>query len=350
MRHAHRLAVIVAVAAIAGVASIAQDGGPRGGWIVSSAAAESRLENLIRRFRRARLPQGIVKANGRIEATQVDISAKYPGRLLEVSVQEGDTVKAGDVIARLDATEYEAQLRGAEAQVLRAEQAQAEAEALVVQRESDMKLAKAELERGEELFKNGHTTAQLLDQRRSQMRITDAGHRAAIAGQKQATLAIEAAKAEVARLKAILANMVLVAPQSGRVQYRLARSGEVVAAGQRVVTLLILTDVYMTIFLPAKDAGLLTIGDDARIILDPAPQYVVPATISFVAADAQFTPKAVETAEEREKLMFRIKLQVDPAALKQHERRVKTGVRGLGFVRTNPNVQWPEGLAVKLPE
>ena len=95
-------------------------------------------------------------------------------------------------------------------------------------------------------------------------------------------------------------------------QYRLARAGEVILAGQRVLTILDLNDVYMTIYLPASEAGKLTLGDEARVIGDPLPQYIIPATISFVATEAQFTPKSVETAEEREKLMFRVKLQIDP--------------------------------------
>ena len=132
-------------------------------------------------------------------------------------------------------------------------------------------------------------------------------------------------------------------------QYRLARAGEVVAAGQRVLTILDLNDVYMTIYLPAKEAGQLALGDEARTILDPVPQYVFPSTISFVATEAQFTPKSVETAEEREKLMFRVKLQADPEVLKKYHRQVKTGVRGLGFVRTDPKVPWPAELTVKLP-
>jgi HlyD family secretion protein len=106
----------------------------------------------------------------------------------------------------------------------------------------------------------------------------------------------------------------------------------------------------MTIFLPAADAGRLAVGDEARIILDPVPDYVIPASVSFVAADAQFTPKTVETTDERAKLMFRIKLKVDPQVLQQFYTRVKTGVRGLGFVRTKTDVDWPQELQVKLPK
>ena len=126
-------------------------------------------------------------------------------------------------------------------------------------------------------------------------------------------------------------------------------SAEVVAAGAPIVTVLDLTDVYMTIFLPAADSGKLTVGDEARIVLDPVPDYVVPAKVSFVAADAQFTPKTVETKDERAKLMFRIKLKIDAQVLQQFYTRVKTGVRGLGFVRTRADLEWPAELQVKLP-
>jgi HlyD family secretion protein len=180
--------------------------------------------------------------------------------------------------------------------------------------------------------------------------VAEAALRAANAQREQARFAIKSAEAEVERLQSILADLVLVSPATGRVQYRLARAGEVVAGGSRVLTILDLNDIYMTIFLPAADAGRLALGDEARIILDPAPEFVVPATISFVATDAQFTPKSVETAEERSKLMFRVKLQIDPKVLEKYRQYVKTGVRGMGFVRTNRAVAWPDDLAVRLPE
>src|SRR5262249_30837065 len=160
---------------------------------------------------------------------------------------------------------------------------------------------------------------------------------------------IGSAQADVERIEAILVDLKLVAPRSGRVQYKISQAGEVVNAGTRIVTLLDLHDVYMTIYLPAAEAGQLSLGDEARIIVDPLPQYVIPATISFVATDAQFTPKSVETTEECQKLMFRIKLQIDEKVLDKYQSQVKTGVRGIGFVRTDTAVAWPADLVVKLP-
>jgi HlyD family secretion protein len=296
------------------------------------------------------MPNGIVKSNGRIEATQVDVSAKYAGRLAQVTVKEGDEVTAGQVIARIASPEYEAQLRGAQAQVLRAKQALAEAEALVAQRNSDVTFTKTDYERALQLVQRGHITQQATDKRRNDSEAAKAAYQAATAQREQAQFAIKSADADVDRIEAILVELTLIAPRSGRVQYQFARSGEVVAAGTRIITILDLKDVYLTIFLPAAEAGRLGLGEEARLILDPVPQYVIPAAITFVAADAQFTPKSVETAEEREKLMFRVKLQVDPEVLERYHRRVKTGVRGIGFVRTNPDVVWPDDLIVKLPK
>jgi HlyD family secretion protein len=265
-------------------------------------------------------------------------------------VNEGDEVTAGQVVATISSPETEAQLRGAQAQVLKAKQALAESKALIVQRKSDLDFTSTDYERAKPLVERGHISQQNADSRRNKFEAAEAAYVAANAQRDQAEASIKSAEAEVERYQSILVDLVLVAPRSGRIQYRLARAGEVVAVGQRILTILDLNDVYMTIYLPAEQAGKLSLGDEARTILDPVPQYVLPATISFVATEAQFTPKSVETAEEREKLMFRVKLQADPEVLEKYHRQVKTGVRGLAFVRTDPKASWPAELTVKLPQ
>jgi HlyD family secretion protein len=323
---------------------------PLGGWLSSSAEAKSRLRNLLDRVRRERMPEGIIKTNGRIEATQVDVAAKYPGRLVDISVEEGSEVKAGQVVGRVSSPEYEAQLRAAQSNMERAKKAQDEAESMITQRKSVLAAAKSDFERGKELISTKIITQQTFDQRRRNYEGAEANVQAAIAQRDQAAAGIKSAQAEVERIESVLHDLILVSPRTGRVQYLLARNGEVVAAGGKVMTILDLHDVYMTIFLPAAVAGRLEMGSEARVILDPAPQYVVPAKVSFVAADAQFTPKTVETKEEREKLMFRVKLQLDAKVLKKYSRRVKTGVRGMGIVRTNTATAWPHDLQIKLPQ
>lgn len=323
-------------------------------FVASSAHAESRvrrrLRNLLDRLRGETMPKGIVKTNGRLEATQVDVSAKYPGRLADITVDEGSNVKQGEVVGRITSPEYEANLRAAKANVERAKKALSEAEALIDQRTAVMTAAKADFARGEELIKKGHISKAMLDQRRRNYEASLAAVEGATAQRDQANETIKTSRAEVERIQSILHDLILVSPRTGRVQYLLARSGEVIPAGGKVMTILDLKDVYMTIFLPAASAAKLEMNDEARIILDPVPQWVVPATVSFVATEAQFTPKTVETAEEREKLMFRVKLKVEGPVLDRFYKKVKTGVRGMGFVRTDPAVAWPGDLKVRLPK
>jgi HlyD family secretion protein len=110
-----------------------------------------------------------------------------------------------------------------------------------------------------------------------------------------------------------------------------------------------LSDVYMTFFLPTAAAGRLAIGEEARLVLDAAPDYVIPAKISFVSSDAQFTPKTVETESEREKLMFRVRAAVPAEILRKQIFRVKTGLPGAAYVRLDSRREWPARLKAKVP-
>jgi len=298
----------------------------------------------------AELPAGIVSSNGRIEADRIDVAAKLPGRVAEVLVSEGQWVKAGDLVARMDTAEIDAQLHQAGAAVTQAEQQKLQAEALLNQRQSEQTFALVEFDRAEQLAADGHTSQEAFDQSRSVLATAEASVSSAKAGIDLATATIASALANVEQLQSVRADTVLVAPRDGRVQYVLSKPGEVVGAGGTVVTLSDLTDIYMTIFLPAHDAGLLASGSEARIILDPIPDYVIPANVTFVASTAQFTPKAVETAEQRALLMFRVKLTIPERMLEKYQERTKAGIAGIGYVRTDSTVPWADMLSVKLPE
>lgn len=301
------------------------------------------------KFRPAELPAGFAKSNGRLEAERIDIATKFPGRVKEVLVAEGDTVTAGQVLAKIDSAEPEAQLHEAEASVRQSEQQLDQAIALLAQRKSELTLAGQELERSKTLGAKGYTSQEKVEQRQTARLTAQAAVNSATAGIGQARAAIEAAIARVERLKENLKDYVLTAPRGGRVQYRLALPGEVLGAGGKVLTLLDMSDVYMTIFLPTKDVGPLELGAQARIVPDAAPQYVVPATVSFVASDAQFTPKYVETKSEREKLMFRVKVKIPEEILKRYANRVKAGITGVAYVKVARDATWPTYLDVNLP-
>ncbi|WP_234430416.1 HlyD family secretion protein, partial [Brucella melitensis] len=160
-----------------------------------------------------------------------------------------------------------------------------------------------------------------------------------------AQASVEAAKAAIAAIEADLRDATLTAPKPGRVQYRVAQPGEVLSAGGRVLNLVDLSDVSMTFFLPTAQAGRVAIGADARIVLDAAPQYVIPAKVSFVADVAQFTPKTVESEEERQKLMFRVKAKIPQILLQKYIQQVKTGLPGVAYVKLAPDAGWPKNLA-----
>lgn len=295
------------------------------------------------------LPAGLASANGRVEVERVDIATKLAGRVAEIRVREGDSVRSGDVVARMDVTELQAQLLAAKAAVRRAVEAIGKAEADVAIREAEHRLTEVELRRAVELERRAAGPIAEVDRRQAQNAVAEANILGAKAAVADAKAAREAAEAQVAQLEAIIADMTLKAPVGGRVEYRLAQPGEVLAAGGRVVTLLDLTDVYMTIFLPTSLAGRVPFGSDARIVLDAAPSYVIPATVSFVAAEAQFTPKAVETSNEREKLMYRVKLAIDPSLLETYREYVKAGLTGNAYVKVATGATWPDRLAPRLP-
>lgn len=300
--------------------------------------------------RRDRIPDGFARSHGRIEAERIDVATKFAGRLLDTLVKEGDFVEPGQVVARLDSAEIEAQLREAEARTAQAEQALLEARAVLAQRKSELNFKKKELARAETLGERGYATGETVDLRRSELATAEAAVASAEAGIGRAAATIDAAQAGVDRLRSNLADYELTAPKGGRVQYRLVEPGEIVAVGGRVVTLLDLTNVYMTIFVPTSVAGRLRYGAEARLIFDAAPEYVVPGTVTFVASEAQFTPKYVEVESEREKLMFRVKVAVPVEVLEKYQKIVKAGVPGVAWVKVDPDAVWPAELAVRLPD
>lgn len=296
------------------------------------------------------VPAGLAAANGRIEVERVDISAKLPGRVAEIYVREGDLVQKGAIIARLDTAEISAQLAAAKALVQRAIAAVGRAQAEVTIREAELILAEVEMHRAAELAKRAAGTKAELDRRTAQYHVAVAQVQGANAAVTDAKAAVEVAEAQVTQIEAMLEDMVLRSPVKGRVEYRLIQAGEVVGSGGRLVTVLDLTEVFMTIFLPTSSAGRVALGSDARVVLDAAPNYVIPATVSFVAAEAQFTPKAVETSNEREKLMYRVKLTIDPRLLEIYRGYVKAGLTGNAFVKVSGGAVWPAHLASRLPD
>jgi HlyD family secretion protein len=322
------------------------------------------------------LPEGFAAGNGRVEAVEIDIATKTGGRVLHISAAEGDFVHAGEELAQMDTAVLQAQRREAQArlqqakmgietaqsQVIQRQAEQQAAEALIAQRRAELDAAQRRLARSQELAPKDAIPISKLDDDRAAFEAARAAVAAARAQAAAAQAAISQAKsnviaaqstvaavqATIERIQADIDDSVLQAPRDGRVQYRVAEPGEVLPPGGVVLNMVDLADVYMTFFLPTEQAGRVALGGQARLVLDAAPQYVIPAEISFVADVAQFTPKTVETEEERQKLMFRIKARIAPDLLREHLHQVKTGLPGMAYVRLDPWLEWPPELQTKL--
>lgn len=303
-------------------------------------------------FLGASLPETIVSANGRIESVQVDVSAKEPGRVLTILAKEGDLVQPGQIVARMDTTSLEAELARSRARVAEQEASTTEVNAAIIRAESKVRLAKVELARTKSLLAQNASTKEEFDQRDAEVRNTEASLEQEKARLNTVKQSVNAAKADVTYIESRLSDYVLKAPVRGRVLYRLAELGEILPTGGKVLTLVNLEDVFMEVFLPSQDAARVRIGAEARIVLDAAPKYAARATVTFVAPEAQFTPKQVETNSERDKLMFRVKLTVPPELIIPFIDRIKTGIRGMGYIRLDDKTNWPEKLNTpfQLPE
>ncbi len=297
------------------------------------------------------LPPGFAGANGRLEAKQVDIATKYQGRIKEVLADEGDTVDAGQIVAKMDTEPLEAQLRSDEAKIKEAQDNRRTALAEVAAKQAEFNYSEKQYRRSKELVARGAVSEQEADVDQAHMEMTRAALLGAQAQAVRTQSAIDAATADAERIKAEIEDSVLKAPIRGRVQNRLAEPGEVLPAGGKVLALVDLSDVYMYLFLPEPVAGKVALGSEARIVLDAAPEYPIKTIVSFVSPKAQFTPKTVETAEERHNLTFRVKLQLDKDRLRQFEPFVKVGIPGMGYVRLDSGADWPPMLQVKqVPE
>ena len=287
------------------------------------------------------LPAYIVKTNGRLEFARIDIAVKNPGRIVELSVQEGERVTAGRVLARQDDAELKAQLTGARAQRAEALGAIARAQAELKAHQSSEALAKLEETQTNTLYQKKLVSDVELQRRQLTRSSETAAVAAAAAALAQAKTSLEEADADISRLEVQLGETVIKTPVAGRIEYKVIENGAVLPPGGRVATLLDPTDVYMTVFLGSNVAGKLRVGDEARIVLDGLEGQPIPARLSFISPEAQFTPKFVETASERDKLVYRIKLQIPAAVAAQYEGQLKAGATGNGYVRLQSNGLWP---------
>ena len=322
------------------------------------------------------LPDFVFHSNGRLELNRLDVASLYPGRVERVLVAEGDAVKANEVLVELSSAQSSGQLAAAQAATLRAaelvqraragvtqaQQAVARADAEIAAYRQQQKVAKLDLDNAKQMRREDLVSASELAKRQADFERATASVKVAQAARAEAQAAVAQGQAAVAEAEAGVkqaqaqadtaasadADMAIRSPLAARVEYRLVEPGTVIGAGSRVISLLDPADVSMNVFLPNATVGGLRVGDEARLVLDGI-DAVFPAQVSFIASEAQFTPKAVETADEREKLVFRVKLKVPAEVAQRYDRLLKGGMTGDGYVRRDSSQAWPLALEVRLP-
>lgn len=306
---------------------------------------------------------GIYESNGRTELKRIDVASIYSGRVEEYLVKEGDTVAKGQVIARLKDTQTKGRVNNASASLAASESALKASGEQLAKIDSEIKaltekvrLAKIELENARKLRKDNLIGQTELERRISALNQYNANLETARSSRQEAKWNMDRNSHLVEQNRAQLdmaldadSDMVITSPIDGYVEYTLTDPGSVIPSGGRVAALLDPLDLTLDLFVPSQKVSNLSVGDDARIVIDGL-DAVIPAKISFIATDAQFTPKFVETAEERAKLMFKVTLRISPELLKEHARLFNGGMPALGYVRFDPKAAWPASLAVKIPD
>jgi HlyD family secretion protein len=279
-------------------------------------------------------PAGRIVASGTVEATDADLGFQVAGRVADVRVGEGSEVRRGDELARLDTRELEAALEGARAQLDAAEARLAEleggarpqevltAEAAVHAAATQAEAARSERERTGTLFAGGAVSRQTLDRAEAALQVAVAGLQQAeeqlalvregprtetIRGQRAA---VAQARANVARAEVALSHALITAPFDGVVTVRHREPGEAVAPGAPVLTLLDPADRWVRIYVREDQMGLVRLGLTAEIVADTYPERTYAGDVVFIGAEAEFTPRNVQTAEERIKLVYPVKIRI----------------------------------------
>jgi HlyD family secretion protein len=273
-------------------------------------------------------------ASGTVEATDAQLGFQAPGRIAEIAVREGDRVRAGQVLARLDSSETEARRAQAAAQVEAARAALAELErgsrpeevatARAALATAGDRLANAETDhaRTRTLFEGGAVSREALDNARLALDVaksqrTQAAEQLQLVQKGPRPERIEQARAQLAQAEAALrgaevalSNMTIVAPFDGLVTVRAREPGEIVQAGAPVLTLMNPGDRWVRIYVREDRVGAVHLGDRAVITSDTFPGKTYPGEVAFIASEAEFTPKNVQTTEERVKLVYAVKVRV----------------------------------------
>lgn len=295
------------------------------------------------RLTKSTAPSGTLFVSGRIDGDTVDISSKRAGKIVEITVREGDSVEAGQLLVRISSPQDEAQVEAQKARVIDAErsleEAQAAAPARVALAEANLAASRADLVRWQAelqqaqldanryppLVKTGAAAEQLLDQQLTRVKIAEASTEASSKQVSAAEASLEQAKAQmqqIATAKAKLASsraelrnfqanvtdLTITAPITGTILTRSAEPGRVIAAGQTILTMVDLHQLYLRGFVPEGNVGLVKVGQQAQVYLDSNPKEAVPAEVIRIDPQVMFTPENTYFQDDRVKQVMGVKL------------------------------------------
>ena len=278
---------------------------------------------------------GVIAASGHVEATEVRLSAKVPGHVERLALQEGDAVTAGQEVARIETTDLRLALDGAVAERAQADAERrlrvagsrpediAEGEAQAERARADLRGAQEDLERMEKLQASGSGTDKSRDDARTKRDVAAASLEAASerlrklrAGSRReeidaAVARVAGADARIAQLKQQVADAVVTSPVAGVVTEKLAETGELVTRGTALLVVTELGRPWLNIYLPEPDLGRIRLGQEVEVATDSGQTRT--GRVTFVSPQAEFTPKNVQTPDERAKLVYRIKIGLENA-------------------------------------
>ncbi|MGC6405357.1 HlyD family secretion protein [Bisgaard Taxon 45] len=293
-------------------------------------------------------PTNIVSSNGRLEFLRLDIASLYAGRIEQVWVKEGDYVNQDQLLVTLVSDTIKAQVDTAVARKQQARQAVKRIQAQFKAQQQQVNTAQLDVNNAQKLRKNQLISITEFEKRLALRDAATANLEALDMAVQEAQSTVAQAEAQLQQAQSILTDLQIKAPQAGRVVYKLVEPGNVIAAGQKTISLLDINDATMSLFFPAPIVNQIPLHSEARLVFDGL-EAVFPATISYVASDAQFTPKFVETTTEREKLMFKVKLQIPSEIAQKYANYLKGGMTGKGYIRLSPSTEWPAELQLHLP-
>ena len=273
-------------------------------------------------FRVTPLPEGLVQANGRIEGDHYTVAGKVAGKIIELRAREGDEVKKGQVLAKLD----DAQIN---AKVLQAQKGLVAAEALCRAAEVSEQQSRHDQARLQNLQHKNSASKQAAEQATSAWKVAKEKLAAAHAQCGVSTAALQ----EVLSLKD---DLTIYAPAKGIITTRVVDEGEVLAAGSPLFDIVDLDRLYLKVYVPEFQIGKVRLGLPARIYSDAFPDKPFPATVRYIASRAEFTPKEVQTPDERVKLVYAVKLYLT----ENPDHKLTPGLPADAVIRWKEGIEW----------